>query len=116
MRAAQSIKERVFMYPRCTFLVAVLLLLACCIGRSEDAPKDEPKEYEGMVMSAGDEKLVIKIGEEEFTFDVTEDTSIRFEGEDSELQDIKEGHFAKVTATSRDDKLSAKAIDARMAQ
>jgi hypothetical protein len=105
------------MYPRRSFLATVgLLLLACCVGRTEDPPKDEPKEYEGMVMSAGDEKLVIKVGEEEFTFNVTEETSIKFEGEDAKLDDVKEGHFAKVAATNKDDKLTASAIDARMAQ
>jgi len=105
------------MYPRRVFLTTLsLLLLACCVARTEDPPKDEPKQYEGMVMSAGDETIVIKVGEEEFNFKVTEETSIKFEGEDAKLEDIKEGHFAKISATSKDEKLTAKAIDARMAQ
>jgi len=105
------------MYTRRTILATIsLLLLACCVARTEDPPKDEPKDYEGMVMSAGDQKLTINVGEEEFVFNVTEETSIKFEGEDSKLEDIKAGHFAKVAATNKDEKLTAKAIDARMAQ
>jgi len=105
------------MFPRMVALTTmVIALFAASVATSEDPPKDEQKEYAGMVVSAGDEKLTIKVGEEEFTFSVTDETSLKFEDEDAELEDLKEGHFAKVTATKADDKFTATAIDARMAQ
>ena len=107
------------MLPRISLFAALVAgVLLIVSARADDSdPKDgEPKEYEGMVESAGDDKITVKIGDEEFSFSVNDQTSIKFEGEDAELEDIMDGHFAKITATKNDDELVATIIDARAAQ
>jgi hypothetical protein len=91
-------------------LTALVVLPAFALDNKD--PKDKANTHEGMVVKAGDGKLVMTTKDEKtaHTMDVGKDAKITLDGKACKLEDLKEGMTVKVTT---DDKDAAVAIDAR---
>lgn len=94
-------------------VVLAVLVLALFVSLPAFAAE---KMHDGMVVSAGDGKLVMtdKDGGNKHTHNVAVDAKITFDGKEIKLEDLKEGNFVKVTTNTDDNgKTWAIKIEAR---
>ncbi len=89
------------------FTIAVALLVPTAAEAAQ--------EFNGKVVSSGDGKLVMMVGEVQQEFVVNAETKITLEGKPARLADLMAGHVARVAAELNGDQYIASAVDARSA-
>lgn len=90
-------------------VVVALVILCCRVAGAND------EIHEGKVLSVSTSSITvndIKDGDND-TFEVTAETKITLNGKPAKLTEIQAGDRAKVTATMKGDKFTAKEIAAR---
>jgi azurin len=85
-------------------ILALTLLLA--------APALAAESISGKVVSADNNQLTVSSGDQNHTFEVTNDTKITIKGGEGKLSDLKAGQEVTVVAEKDGDKMVAKSIAA----
>jgi hypothetical protein len=101
-----SVKEA-GMIPRFYRLTVMALMLV--VAAAWAAPN---LMFDGKVVSAAKDKLVLSAGTEQLEFALTSTTKITLDGKPATPAELMAGHMAKVSAERDETKLKALAIDA----
>jgi hypothetical protein len=103
--------------PTMIRLLATRLFLASMVVAALVVPAHAADVYMGKVVTAGDGALVIveKDGDNE-EFVVPQGTKITLDGKPAKLADLEAGDLVKVTAETKQGKLTASAIEGRSAE
>lgn len=89
--------------PRIAGHLVALVMMASVLVESD---------FEGTVISAAGDQLVLSVDVGEYTFVVKDDTRITVDGDEATLKQIAAGYEAKVSATKQGDQWIAKTIRA----
>jgi hypothetical protein len=90
-----------------------LTLAACALFFALPAIADESFEYQGVVLGAGEEQIVLKMGTEDFRFLVSADTKITLDGASAKLEQIEEGFLATIKGERQGDEFIARQVSAK---
>ena len=78
------------------FRSAAILLAALALALVMAKPAYAHDKDEGIVVKAGEGKLVLKIKEREVTREVAKEASVTIDGKPAKLEDLKEGFHVAV--------------------